>query len=127
MLRFSTYSCNSKIVLWFYYCIYIFSKSYIYATQSPYHGESYSELNLHQYPLQAWTVAGQCMERATIKSVIGGGGQDRTGKGGREMEVICTYGSGVMSSPLSVTRGVFIGINNETCTTLPSSLTIMNS
>ena len=37
-------------------------------------------------------------ERATTQSVIGGGGQMRTGKGGREWEVICIYGSGVMSS-----------------------------
>ena len=85
--------------------LYIYFQNHIYATQSPYHGKSYSELNLHQYPLQAWTAAGQCMEKATIKSVIGGGGQDRTGKGRRGLGVICIYGSGVMSSPLSVTRG----------------------
>ena len=33
------------------------------------------------------------------QSVPGGGDQERTGKGGRGLGVICIYGSGVMSSP----------------------------
>ena len=38
-------------------------------------------------------------ERAITESVSGGGGQERTGKGGRGLEVIYIYGSGVMSLP----------------------------
>ena len=41
---------------------------------------------------------GSLQERATTQSVIGGGGQERTGEGGRGLEVIYIYGSGVMSS-----------------------------
>ena len=42
---------------------------------------------------------GTLQERATAQSVIQGGGQERTGKGGRGLGVICIYGSGVMSPP----------------------------
>ena len=42
------------MVLWFYYCIHNFK---LYATQFPYHGGSYSDGNLHQCTLQAWTLA----------------------------------------------------------------------
>ena len=32
-------------------------QNHMYATQFPYHGGSYSDRNLHQCPLQAWTLA----------------------------------------------------------------------
>ena len=41
---------------------------------------------------------GTLQERATTLSVIGGGGQERTGECGSGLEVIYIYGSGVMSS-----------------------------
>ena len=79
---------------------------------------------------------GTLQERATTQSVIGGGGQERTGERGRGLGVIYIYGSGVMSSSWSVTTGHYstkwdllciYWITNEPCITLPSSLHILNT
>ena len=49
-------------------------------------------------PISGGHKLGTLQERATTQSMSGGGGQERTGKGGRGLKVICIYGSGVMSA-----------------------------
>ena len=51
------------------------------------------------WPISGGHLFGTFHERAITESVSGGGGQERTGKGGRGLEVIYIYGSGVMSLP----------------------------
>ena len=66
------------------------------------------------WPISGGHELGNFHERATTQSVIGGGGQERTGKEGRGLEGFCIY-------------GVFIGINNKSCIILLSSVQILNN